>query len=106
MDDGRGLGRLSLLGRPLPGSFERRVVVVAPGRERAFHDAEGRDALVVVVRGEIELVCLGGTCWRFGCGDLVWLMGLPVRSLHNPGWEPAVLAAVSRRRRGGGGTTP
>jgi hypothetical protein len=106
MDDSRGRERLAFLGRLLPGSFERRVVVVAPGRQRAFDDAEWRDALVVVERGEIELVCLGGTCRRFGHGDVLWLIGLPVRTLHNPGREPAVLAAVSRRRRGGGGTTP
>jgi hypothetical protein len=106
MDDGCGRERLAFLGRPLPGSFERRVVVVAPGRQRAFDDAEWRDALVVVERGEIELECLGGTCWRFGRGDVLWLIGLPVRALHNPGREPAVLAAVSRRRRGRGGTTP
>ena len=97
MDDGRGRERLAFLGRPLPGSFERRVVVVAPGRQQAFDDDE---------RGEIELVCLGGTCRRFRRGDVLWLIGLPVRTLHNPGREPAVLAAVSRRRRGRGGTTP
>jgi hypothetical protein len=89
MDDGRGRERLSFLGKPLPGSFEIRVVVVAPGRER----------------GEIELECLGGTGWRFGRGDVLWLIGLPVRTLHNPGREPAVLAAVSRRRRGRAETT-
>jgi hypothetical protein len=106
MDDGRGRDRLAVLGRPLPGSFERRVVVTAPGRQRAFDDAEWRDALVVVERGEIELGCQGGTCWRFGRCDVLWVIGLPVRTPHNPGREPAVLAAVPRRRRGGGGTTP
>jgi hypothetical protein len=60
-DDGRGRERLSFLGRPLPSFFEVRVVVVAPGRQQAFDDAEWRDALVV-------LECLGGTCWRFGRG--------------------------------------
>jgi hypothetical protein len=98
MDDGRGCERLSFLGRPLSSLFERRVVVVAPGRERAFDDAEWRDALVVVEHGEIELECTGGTCRRFGRGDLLWLIGLPLRALHNAGREPAVLVAVSRRR--------
>jgi hypothetical protein len=70
MDDGRGRERLALLGRPLPGSFKRWLVVVAPGCQRAFDDAEWRNALVAVERGEIEFECLGGTRWRFGRGAL------------------------------------
>jgi hypothetical protein len=105
MDDGRGRERLSFLGRPLPGWFEVRVVVVvvAPGRERAFDDAEWRDALVVVERGEIELECLGGTCWRFGRGDVLWLIGLPVRTLHPPSasFGDALIASASAQVSGG-----
>lgn len=100
MDGGARRERLSFLGRRLPASFELRVVAVAPGCERAFDDAEWRDAVVVVERGQIELECLGGTCWCFGRGDVLWLSGLPLRALRNPGREPAVLVAVSRRRRG------
>src|SRR4029453_914122 len=96
MDDGCGRERLAFLGRPLPGSFERRGVGVAPGRPAAFDDAQWGGALVVVERGEIELECLGDTCWRFRRGDVLWLIGLPVRALHNPGREPAVLAAAPR----------
>jgi hypothetical protein len=33
---------------------------------------------------------------HFGCGDVLWLDGLPLRALHNPGRELAVLTAVSR----------
>ena len=97
MDDGLGREGLSFLGRRLPPSFQLRVVAVAPGSERAYVEAEWRDALVVVERGEIEVECLGGARRWFRCGDVLWLTGLPLRALHNSGHEPAVLVAVSRR---------
>jgi hypothetical protein len=95
--DGRA-DRLSFLGRRLPSTFELRVAAVAPGRERPYDEADWRDALVVVERGDVELECLGGTRQRFGRGDVLWLVGLPLRALHNRGRDPAVLVAVSRRR--------
>jgi glyoxylate utilization-related uncharacterized protein len=79
--------------------FKLRVVTVAPGRARDYAEAEWRDALVVVERGEIELETTGHTCWRFERGDVLWLSGLPLRALHNRGAEPARLVAVSRRLR-------
>ncbi|MDA0161822.1 hypothetical protein OM076_16230 [Solirubrobacter ginsenosidimutans] len=74
--------------------FEVRVV--APGDDRAYDEAEWRDALVVVQAGEIELRGVSGTCSSFGRGDFLYLQGIPLRALHNPGDEPAVLVAVSR----------
>jgi quercetin dioxygenase-like cupin family protein len=92
-----GAGGLTLLGRPLPPAFELRVVTLTPGDERPFDEAEWRDALVVVERGEIELEFLAGADWRCRRGDVLWLSGLPLRALHGRGREPAVLASVSRR---------
>jgi quercetin dioxygenase-like cupin family protein len=89
--------RLSLIRRPLPPRLERRVAAVAPGGERAYHEPDWRDALVVVERGAIELECLSGGWWRFERGDVLWLSGLPLRALRNRGSEPALLVAVSRR---------
>jgi hypothetical protein len=37
---------------------------------------------------------------RFGEGDLLWLAGLPVCALRNPGDGEAVLVSIRRRRRG------
>jgi hypothetical protein len=88
---------LSFLGRPLPPAFELRVVAIAPGRARAYHEGEWRDALVFVERGEIELESACGSP-RFARGDVLWLIGLPLRALKNPGREPALLVAISRRR--------
>ena len=73
-----------------------RVVAVAPGDERPYDEDEWRDALVLVRSGEIELRGVSGACSSFGRGDLLYLQGVPLRALHNPGAEPAVLVAVSR----------
>jgi hypothetical protein len=81
----------------VPLGFEIRAVGVEPGGHRIYYGAEWSDAIVVVEGGEIELECLGGTRRRFKRGDLLWLSGLPLRALHNPGSEPALLLAVSRR---------
>jgi hypothetical protein len=76
--------------------FDVRVVEVPPGAERGYDETEWRDALVVVDRGEIVLECRGGDRPRFAGGAVLWLGGLPIRALRNPGPVPAVLVAVSR----------
>jgi quercetin dioxygenase-like cupin family protein len=90
--------RLSFLGRLPPSGFKIRVVVVDPGDTRAYQESDWRDALVVVERGEIQLVASGGGRRDFATGDVLCLVGLSLRALHNAGPEPAVLVAVSRRR--------
>ena len=44
----------------------------------------------------LELRGVSGARSSFGRGDLLYLQGVPLRALHNPGSEPAVLVAVSR----------
>ena len=73
-----------------------RAVAVAPGEERPYDEAEWRDAIVLVQHGEIELHGVSGASSSFGRGDLIWLEGVPLRALHNPGTEPALLLAVAR----------
>jgi hypothetical protein len=73
-----------------------RVVAVAPGGERPVAADEWSGALVIVDRGEIELCGAGGTRRRFARGALIWVDGVPLRALRNPGGEPAVLVALSR----------
>ena len=73
-----------------------RMVAVAPGGDRPYDEDEWRDALVLVRSGEIELRGVSGARSSFGRGDLLYLQGVPLRALHNPGSEPAVLVAVSR----------
>ena len=73
-----------------------RVVAVAPGSDRPYDEDEWRGALVLVRSGEIQLHGVSGASCSFGRGDLLYLQGVPLRVLHNPGSEPAVLVAVSR----------
>jgi hypothetical protein len=75
----------------------RRVVVLGPGDSQPFDEAEWRDALVVVRAGEVELEGMSGRRYRLRAGTILWLVGLPLRSLHNRGEHDVVLAAVSRR---------
>jgi quercetin dioxygenase-like cupin family protein len=98
MDDDSGGACSSLLDRPLPPAFDVRQVVIAPGSDFLYHEDTWRDALVVVERGEIELVCISGAHRRFLAGDVLCLAGLPLRSLRNRGADAVVLSAVSRRR--------
>lgn len=77
--------------------FDRRAVTIAAGRSRAYDEHEWRDAVVVVERGYIELEGARGSRLRFLRGDVLWLQGLPLRAIHNPGRETAVLVAIRRQ---------
>ena len=92
------MAALSFLGRPLPPSFELRVITIEPGGERAYDHAAWCGALVVMERGTIELETTTGGRYAFRRGDILWLERLPLRALRNCGSIPAVLAAVSRVR--------
>jgi quercetin dioxygenase-like cupin family protein len=95
MDDSSD--RLSFLGRPVPRGFELRVVTLSPGSQLPYAEAEWEDSLVVVERGRVDLECMAGGRRRFRPGDLIWLVGLRLRAVHNPADEPAVLVAIRRR---------
>ena len=58
----------------------------------------GRDALVVVEQGRIELEAMGGGRRTFERGAVLWLVGLPLRALHNHGPGRAVMVAFTRHR--------
>jgi hypothetical protein len=78
--------------------FEARRVTVAPGGARAYDAAEWSGAIVVVAHGQIELEATGGSRRTFERGAVLWLVGLPLRALHNHGPERAVMVAFTRRR--------
>jgi hypothetical protein len=73
-----------------------RTVSVAPGGARPYDAEEWRDALVVVEAGEIDVEGLAGSRARFFRGDVLWLVGLPLRALWNRGTGPAVMTAYTR----------
>ena len=87
---------LVLSGRAWP-SFVAQTVVIGPDCSVPYDETQWRDALVVVESGEVEVETTSGTRRLFRAGDMLWLTGLPLRCLHNPGDGPLVLKAVSRR---------
>jgi hypothetical protein len=91
--------RISFLDAELPPGFELELVSVEPGATRPYRDADWWDSLVVVEHGAMELECVRGGRRRFEAGAVMWLVGLPLVALHNPGPEPVLLAAVSRSPR-------
>ena len=100
MDDGEPL---TFLGRGLSPAFERRYVRLAAGDSRPHRDADWEGAIVVVEDGAIELECVRGGRRRFETGAVLWLSGVPLVAMHNPGPSPALVVAVWRR--GGYGRT-
>ena len=75
-----------------------------PGDERAYDEAEWRDAIVLVQRGRDRAARrVRRLRARFGRGDLIWLEGVPLRALHNPGARARGAASriVARQYAGG-----
>jgi hypothetical protein len=94
MDDAQPL---TFLGRWLSPAFDRRYLQLAEGDSRPHDDAEWDGALVIVENGAIELECVRGGRRRFETGAVLWLAGVPLVAMHNPGPGPALVVAVSRR---------
>jgi hypothetical protein len=88
---------ISLLDHPPPSWAELRLLAIAPGGQRAYDQFEWTGALVVVEHGEVELESLDGCRWPFKRGDVLCLTSVPLRAVHNPGPNVAVLSALARR---------
>jgi hypothetical protein len=90
LDDGRDLDPLPFLRAPLPPCFARRSTTIAPGADRAYDDAEWGDALIVVERGEIELVGSSGPSTTADEIPPSWSPSGdgPRRSNHEPDHQP------------------
>jgi hypothetical protein len=89
---------ITFLGRPLGPSFRSRTVTIPPEAARTYDESEWRDALVVVECGQVALEYHAGGRRVFGQGQMLWLTGMGVVTLHNEdAAETVVLVAVSRR---------
>jgi len=91
-----GPGSRGLLAEPLPPAFRRRTVILPPGTRHPYAPAVWHDALVVVAEGAVELEGRSGRRVRFDRGAVLTLSELPLRAVHCPGPEPAVLVVVAR----------
>ena len=88
---------LSLVDRSIPAAFVRWIVTIAPAASHPYVESDWRGALIEVDAGEVVLVGVTGGSLRVGPGAVLWLDGVPLVALHNPGGVPAVLVAVARR---------
>jgi hypothetical protein len=88
---------ISFAGKKLPGRFVLRELVIEIAGDRSYDRREWAGALVVVEAGELELECVEGTTVRFHDGAVLFLDGLPIRSLRNRGPCPLRLSVVSKR---------
>ena len=91
-----GESSLSFLQLPLPRTVDLRLVSIPPGAAKPYVAREWDDSLVVVEQGSVELECVRGGRRAFATGAVMFLTGLPLRTIHNPGPETALLAAISR----------
>ena len=81
-----------------PGPAFRRRTVTIPAQETVPYVAEQwRGAIVTIQRGSVDLCCVRGGRRRFGEGAILFMDGLALESLRNPGVDDVVLVAVSRR---------
>ena len=78
------------------GGFSRRVVTIAPGDRRPYVDTDWRDALVVIVRGAVDLECTRGGRRRFEAVTMMSLEGLGLVALFNPGSSDLVIVTITR----------
>ena len=82
-------------------AFARSAVTgSAAGASRPHREADWEGALVVVEDGVIELECVRGGRRRFETGAVLWLSGIPLVAMHNPGPTAALVVAVFRRGAG------
>lgn len=79
--------------------FRRRVVTILPRTSIPFVAADWADAIVTIESGEIDLCCTRGGRRRFTQGAVLFLEGLSLRELQNPGPRDVVLVALSRATR-------
>jgi hypothetical protein len=106
MDEGGFDSLLSFIERGLASAFAVRQIALAPGQQRNYVEEDWSDALVVIERGAVELVFLGGARLVFVRGDVLCLDGLPLRGLRNHREVPALLSAVSRSASSGIASRP
>ena len=59
-------------------------------------DQDWRDALVVIVRGAVDLECTRGGRRRFEAGTMMCLEGLGLVALFNPGPDDLVIVTITR----------
>ncbi len=82
--------------RPGP-AFRRRTVTIRAQETVPYVAEDWTGAIVMIEQGAVDLCCVRGGRRRFVQGAILFLEGLALKCIHNPGIEDAVLVALSRR---------
>ena len=90
--------RLDLLATRPSARLDVRVVTLDANSQIAYDPADWTDAIIEVDAGTIEIETRDGATIQFPSGSVLWLIGLPVRTLRNPTTTPAILITASRRQ--------
>lgn len=74
--------------------FLVREIRISPGSGRRYEDRDWWGALVLVQAGSVELETMSGARGSFSAGSMLFLAGLRLRLLRNPGTMTTVLRAI------------
>ena len=92
-----GPAHVDLLGRSVPDTLAKQIVVLPPACTSDYDEEQWRDSLIEVECGVFTIQLRDGSETAYGIGDVLWLDGLPIQTLANPGTSITLLVAVSRR---------
>jgi hypothetical protein len=84
--------------RTLPGC-RSTARTIQPAESLNYHQADWAGVVVVVVSGRLQLECWSGERASFDEGAVLFLTGLNLRHLTNPGLDPLVLKLTRRDPR-------
>lgn len=79
--------------------FLVREIRISPGSGRRYEDQDWWGALVLVQVGSVELETMSGARASFSAGSILFLAGLRLRLLRNPGSVTTVLRTIIRKYR-------
>jgi hypothetical protein len=81
--------------RAIPGCRSTTTTIQAADR-LDYHEADWAGVVVVVMRGRLHLECWSGEHASFDEGTVLFLAGLDLRYVINPGLDPLVLKTITR----------
>jgi len=81
--------------RTIPGC-QSTTTTIQPADSRDYHESEWAGAAVVVMSGRLHLEWWSGEHASFEEGAVLFLTGLNLRRVTNPGLHPLVLKTIKR----------
>jgi hypothetical protein len=72
------------------------TTTIQPADRLDYREADWAGVVVVVMRGRLHLECWSGEHASFDEGTVLFLAGLNLRYVTNPGLDPLVLRTITR----------